>query len=51
MSDAFFVRCDGTTTSETDVENGVVNVVIGLAPVIPTEFEILRIQLPAGQDG
>ncbi len=50
MSEAFFVRCDRTTTSQADVENGVVNVVVGVAPLVPTEFVILRIQLRAGQN-
>jgi uncharacterized protein len=41
---AFFVQCDATTTTQTDLDRGVVNVVIGFAPVQPGEFIVLRIQ-------
>ncbi len=37
-------------TSQADVENGVVNVVIGVAPLVPSEFVILSIQLRAGRN-
>ena len=46
---AFFVRCDSTTTTPTDILQGIVNVVIGIAPVKPAEFVILQFQLLAGQ--
>jgi uncharacterized protein len=41
---AYFVRCDGTTTTLADIDNGVMNILIGFAPVRPAEFVILRIQ-------
>jgi hypothetical protein len=44
QSDAYFVQCDATTTSPTDQLNGVVNVVVGFAPLRPAEFIILYIQ-------
>lgn len=43
----FFVTCDATTTTPTDVEQGIVNVVVGFAPVKPAEFVMLYIQLQA----
>jgi uncharacterized protein len=41
---AYFVKCDSTTTTPADMENGIVNVLIGFAPVKPAEFVIVRIQ-------
>ncbi|MFF9479718.1 phage tail sheath family protein [Streptomyces sp. NPDC014733] len=46
---AYFVKCDKDTTTEADIENGIVNVVVGIAPVKPAEFVIVRIQQLAGQ--
>lgn len=48
-TDAYFVRCDRSTTSPADIERGIVNLMVGFAPLRPAEFVILRIQLPAGQ--
>jgi phage tail sheath protein FI len=41
---AYFVRCDSTTTTLADIDNGVMNILIGFAPVKPAEFIILQIQ-------
>lgn len=46
---SYFVRCDGTTTTPLDIDMGVVNVVVGVAPVKPAEFIILQFQQIAGQ--
>jgi phage tail sheath protein FI len=43
-SEAYFVKCDNTTTTPADMENGIVNIVIGFAPMHPAEFVILTIQ-------
>ena len=40
---AFFVRCDQTTMSQSDIENGRLIAIIGIAPVYPAEFVIFRI--------
>ncbi len=40
---AFFVRCDQTTMTQNDLDNGRLNIVIGVAPVIPAEFVIINI--------
>ena len=42
--DAYFVRCDGETTTQNDIDNGIVNVEVGFAPLKPAEFVILKIQ-------
>ena len=42
--DAFFVKCDGETTTQDDINRGVVNVVVGFAPLQPAEFVIISIQ-------
>ena len=49
--EAFFVKCDASTTTAADVADGVVNVVVGFAPVDPSEFVIVEIQQMAGQPG
>lgn len=43
-SQAFYVRCDGTTTLPLDRERGVVNVEVGFAPLKPAEFVVLKFQ-------
>jgi phage tail sheath protein FI len=40
---AFFVRVDETTTTEDDRNNGIVNILVGLAPVKPAEFIVFQI--------
>ena len=41
--DAYFVRCDRTTMTQDDIDNGRLIVVMGVAPVRPAEFVIFRI--------
>lgn len=48
-SAAYFVRCDSTTTTQADINQGVVNIVVGFAPLKPAEFVVLQIQQIAGQ--
>jgi phage tail sheath protein FI len=47
--DAYFVKCDKETTTQADINLGIVNVVVGFAPLKPAEFVIIRIQQIAGQ--
>jgi phage tail sheath protein FI len=42
--EAFFVKCDRTSMSQDDIDNGRLICVIGIAPVKPAEFVIFRIQ-------
>ena len=46
---AYFVKCDGESTTQNDVDQGVVNIVVGFAPLKPAEFVIIQIQQMAGQ--
>lgn len=41
---AYFVRCDNTTNTQFYIDRGIVNVVVGFAPLKPAEFVILSIQ-------
>jgi phage tail sheath protein FI len=45
VRDSYFVHCDATTTMPADVEAGVVHVDIGVAPLRPAEFVVIRIGL------
>jgi len=47
--DAYFVKCDKETTTQYDIDRGIVNIVIGFAPLKPAEFVILKFQQIAGQ--
>jgi len=47
--EAFFVKCDADTTTQVDIENGVLNILIGFAPLMPAEFVVLKITQLAGQ--
>ena len=42
--DAFFVLCDASTTTQTDIDLGVVNIVIGFAPLKPAEFVVITLK-------
>jgi phage tail sheath protein FI len=42
--EAFFVKCDHSTMTQDDIDNGRLICVIGIAPVKPAEFVIFRIQ-------
>ena len=46
--EAYFVHCDATTTTETDIAAGLVNILVGVAPLKPAEFVEIRIQQRAG---
>jgi phage tail sheath protein FI len=48
-SQAFSVQCDSTTTTQTDIDAGVVNIVVGFAPLLPAEFVVITITQLAGQ--
>ena len=47
--ESYFVTCDKSTTTQDDIDRGVVNVLIGFAPVKPAEFVIVKIEQMAGQ--
>lgn len=43
--EAFFVKCDRTTMTQTDIDQGRLICLVGVAPVKPAEFVIVRIGL------
>lgn len=47
--EAYFVKCDKETTTQADINLGIVNVIVGFAPLKPAEFVIVKIQQMAGQ--
>ncbi len=47
--DAYFVKCDKETTTQNDINRGIVNVVVGFAPLKPAEFVIIKLTQIAGQ--
>ena len=47
--DAYFVKCDSQTTTQNDINLGILNVIVGFAPLKPAEFVVIKIQQMAGQ--
>jgi|SRR5215213_657284 len=47
--EAYFVKADKETTTQSDINRGIVNIVVGFAPLKPAEFVIIKIQQMAGQ--
>jgi phage tail sheath protein FI len=49
QADAFFVKVDGETTTPTDINLGIVNVIVGFAPLKPAEFVVITIKQQTAQ--
>ncbi|NMG11108.1 phage tail sheath C-terminal domain-containing protein [Brasilonema sp. UFV-L1] len=47
--EAYLVKCDKETTTQNDINLGIVNILVGFAPLKPAEFVIIKIQQLAGQ--
>jgi len=47
--DAYLVKCDRETTTQNDINLGIVNIVVGFSPLKPAEFVFIKIQQLAGQ--
>lgn len=47
--EAYLVKCDSETTTQADIDRGIVNILVGFAPLKPAEFVIIQIQQLAGQ--
>jgi phage tail sheath protein FI len=47
--EAYFVKCDSETTTQNDINLGIVNIDVGFMPLKPAEFVVLRLQQMAGQ--
>jgi phage tail sheath protein FI len=46
--EAYFVKCDKETTTQNDRNLGIVNILVGFAPLKPAEFVVITIQQIAG---
>lgn len=42
--EAYFVKCSSETTTQADIDRGIVNILVGFAPLKPAEFVVIRIQ-------
>jgi uncharacterized protein len=47
--DAYFVKCDSQTTTQNDINLGILNIIVGFAPLKPAEFVVIQIQQMAGE--
>ena len=47
--EAYFVKCDKETTTQDDINRGIVNILVGFAPLRPAEFVVIKISQIAGQ--
>ncbi|MBN8992446.1 MAG: phage tail sheath subtilisin-like domain-containing protein [Rhizobiales bacterium] len=47
--EAYFVKCDKETTTQSDINKGIVNILVGFAPLKPAEFVLVKLQQIAGQ--
>ena len=43
------MKCDKDTTTQNDINLGIVNIIVGFAPLKPAEFVVIQIQQIAGQ--
>lgn len=48
-NDAFFVQCDDKTTTQADIDAGIVNIRVGFAPLKPAEFVVLKLSQKVNQ--
>lgn len=47
--DAYFVKCDKESTTQNDIDLGIVNIIVGFCPLKPAEFVVIQLQQIAGQ--
>lgn len=47
--EAYFVKCSSETTTQNDINLGIVNIIVGFAPLKPAEFVVIKFQQIAGQ--
>ena len=43
------MKCDRETTTQADINLGIVNILVGFAPLKPAEFVVIKIQQIAGE--
>jgi hypothetical protein len=46
---AYFVKCDSENNPQSSIDQGIVNILVGFAPLYPAEFVVISIQQMAGQ--
>ena len=46
---AYFVKCDAENNPQASINLGIVNILVGFAPLNPAEFVVIQIQQIAGQ--
>ena len=46
---AYFVKCDSENNPQASIDQGIVNILVGFAPLYPAEFVVIQIQQLAGQ--
>jgi hypothetical protein len=46
---AYFVKCDAENNPQSSINLGIVNILVGFAPLYPAEFVVIQIQQMAGQ--
>lgn len=49
--EAYLVKCDRETTTQNDINLGIVNILVGFAPLKPAEFVVIQIQQLAKRAG
>ena len=47
--DAYLVKCDQENNPQNTIDQGIVNILVGFAPLKPAEFVIIQIEQLAGQ--
>lgn len=47
--DAYFVKCDNESTTQDDINKGIVNIIVGFAPLKPAEFVVIKLQQLTGK--
>jgi uncharacterized protein len=48
-TDAYLVQCDASNNPQATIDQGIVNILVGFAPLQPAEFVIINIEQLAGQ--
>lgn len=46
--EAYFIKCSSETTTQNDINLGIVNIIVGFAPLKPAEFVVIKFQQIAG---
>ena len=46
---AYFVKCDAENNPQLSIDQGIVNILVGFAPLYPAEFVVIQIQQMSGQ--